>query len=193
MFPNKANFPATESRDTRAYRHSSRSSGSFSPPRDHKRARAVQADILPVTGRCRETAFLAQPLAQEPRESSTTLTRPTIHCDLLRRIGHHRLGLGIGVSTRGHEIECRLVSFVRSAGNDRSKGGTGVQSRLAAKCRSPARSHGQALSGQHGGCGCSSQDESKCPALMTEIKDLVPGLHEIKILLEVVYIRSEAT
>jgi hypothetical protein len=32
---------------------------------------------------------------------------------------------------------------------------------------------------------------SKCPVLMTEINDLVPWLHENKIRLEVVYIRSE--
>jgi hypothetical protein len=33
---------------------------------------------------------------------------------------------------------------------------------------------------------------SKCPVLMPEIKDLVPWLHENKIHLDVVYIRSEA-
>ena len=33
---------------------------------------------------------------------------------------------------------------------------------------------------------------SKCPELMAEIKGLVPWLHEHKIHLEVVYIRSEA-
>ena len=33
---------------------------------------------------------------------------------------------------------------------------------------------------------------SKCPALMAEIKDLVHWLHENKIRLDVVYIRSEA-
>jgi hypothetical protein len=33
---------------------------------------------------------------------------------------------------------------------------------------------------------------SKCPALMTEIKELVPWFHVNKIRLDVVYIRSEA-
>ncbi len=41
-------------------------------------------------------------------------------------------------------------------------------------------------------CGVFHKLSSKCPALMTEIKDLVPWLHENKILLDVVYIRSEA-
>ena len=41
-------------------------------------------------------------------------------------------------------------------------------------------------------CGALRKMSSKCPALMSEIKDLVPWLHENKIRLDVVYIRSEA-
>ena len=41
-------------------------------------------------------------------------------------------------------------------------------------------------------CGALRKMSSKFPALMTEIKDLVPCLHENKIRLDVVYIRSEA-
>jgi hypothetical protein len=40
-------------------------------------------------------------------------------------------------------------------------------------------------------CGALRKMSSKCPVLMTEIKDLVPWLHENKIRLDVVYIRSE--
>ncbi len=40
-------------------------------------------------------------------------------------------------------------------------------------------------------CGALRKMSSKCPALMSEIKDLVPWLHENKIRLDVVYIRSE--
>jgi hypothetical protein len=43
-----------------------------------------------------------------------------------------------------------------------------------------------------GVCGALRKMSSKCPALMAEIKDLVPWLHENKIRLDVVYIRSEA-
>jgi hypothetical protein len=39
-------------------------------------------------------------------------------------------------------------------------------------------------------CGALRKTSSKCPTLMTEIKDLVPWLHENKIRLDVVYIRS---
>jgi uncharacterized protein YsxB (DUF464 family) len=41
-------------------------------------------------------------------------------------------------------------------------------------------------------CGALSKMSSKCPAVMSEIKDLVPWLHENKIRLDVVYIRSES-
>jgi hypothetical protein len=41
-------------------------------------------------------------------------------------------------------------------------------------------------------CGVLRKMSSKCPALMSKIKDLVPWLHENKIRLDVVYIRSEA-
>ncbi len=41
-------------------------------------------------------------------------------------------------------------------------------------------------------CGALRKMSSKCPTLMTEIKDLVPWLHENKIRLDGVYIRSEA-
>ena len=40
-------------------------------------------------------------------------------------------------------------------------------------------------------CGALRKMSSKCPALMAEIKDLVPWIHENKIRLDVVYIRSE--
>jgi hypothetical protein len=41
-------------------------------------------------------------------------------------------------------------------------------------------------------CGALRKMSSKCPALMAEIKELVPWLHDNKIRLDVVYIRSEA-
>ena len=41
-------------------------------------------------------------------------------------------------------------------------------------------------------CRALRKMSSKCPALMAEIKELVPWLHENKIRLDVVYIRSEA-
>jgi hypothetical protein len=41
-------------------------------------------------------------------------------------------------------------------------------------------------------CGALRKMSSKCPALMAEIKELVPWLHKNKIRLDVVYIRSEA-
>ncbi len=41
-------------------------------------------------------------------------------------------------------------------------------------------------------CGALRKMSSKCPALMSEIKDLVPWVHENKIRLDVVYIRREA-
>jgi hypothetical protein len=41
-------------------------------------------------------------------------------------------------------------------------------------------------------CGALRKMSSKCPALMTEIKDFVPWIHENKIHLHVVYIHREA-
>ena len=41
-------------------------------------------------------------------------------------------------------------------------------------------------------CGALRKMSSKCPSLMTKIKDLVPWIQENKIRLDVVYIRSEA-
>jgi hypothetical protein len=73
-----------------------------------------------------------------------------------------------------------------------SQGAQGASTRHASECRSPAR---PALPGQPGQAVCAAlrKMSSKCPALMAEIKDLlVPWLHENKIRLDVVYIRSEA-
>jgi hypothetical protein len=40
-------------------------------------------------------------------------------------------------------------------------------------------------------CGALRKTSSKCPALMSEIKDLVPWLHENKIRLDVIYLHSK--
>jgi hypothetical protein len=56
-------------------------------------------------------ALSEQLLPQETREPSRTMARSTIYGALYRRIGHNRLGLGVGVATRDHEIEWRLVGF----------------------------------------------------------------------------------
>jgi hypothetical protein len=66
--------------------------------------------------------------------------------------------------------------------------------RLVCESKFLARSHSQTLPGQPGQavCGALRKMSSKCPALMAEIKDLVPWLHENKIRLNVVYIRNEA-
>ena len=118
--------------------------GALSPPRDiqHK---AVQDQVIPVASNCRQPALLAQLLHQEPRESSRTLTRPSLHRALHRRIGHHGLGLGVPTSPRVHEIEFRLVGFARSLGDDRFKGAQGLSSRFASECRSITRPHRQVL------------------------------------------------
>ena len=123
--------------------------GAFSPPRDIQHARAVQDQVLPVTNSCRQSALLTQLLHQEPRESSRTLARPSLHRTLHRCIGNHGMGLGVAAAPRGHEIECRLVGFARSLGDDRFKGAQGLSSRFASECRSITRSHRQVLSGQH--------------------------------------------
>jgi hypothetical protein len=46
---------------------------------------------------------LEQLFRKEPRKPVRTLARSSIYCPLHRRIGHHRLGLG--VAPRGNEIE----------------------------------------------------------------------------------------
>jgi hypothetical protein len=91
---------------------------SLSSQRSLQLTRAVQAEIIPVSINRRQPALLTELLAQEPREPSRTLARSTIDCDLHRRIWHHMLGIGVEASTRGHEIQRRLVGFGRSAGND---------------------------------------------------------------------------
>jgi hypothetical protein len=80
-----------------------------------------------------------------------------------RRIGHHRLGFGVGTAPRGNEIERWMVGVGRSAGNDSAQGAQGVTPRLVSECRSPARPHGQALPGQPGQavCGALSKMSSK--------------------------------
>jgi hypothetical protein len=167
---------------------------SLSSPRSLQRARAVQAKIFPLSSSCRQLALLAQLFRQEAREPARTLDRSTIYCPVHRRIGHHRLGLGVGAAPRGNEIERWMVGVARTAGNDSSQGAQGMSTRPASECRSPARPHGQTLPGQpdQAVCGALRKMSFKCPALMSEIKDLVPWLHENKIRLDVVYIRSEA-
>ena len=85
----------------------------------------------------------------KPRESSRTLVRPSLHCSLHRRIGHHGLGLGAVADPRDHEIECRLVGLARNAGDDLCKGAQVLSLQPASECRSTKRSYGQALPGQH--------------------------------------------
>jgi hypothetical protein len=127
-----------------------------------------QDEIIPVSISRRQPALLAQLLAQKTRESSRTMTRPTIHCVLHRHIGHHRVGFRVGTVTRGHEIEYSLVGFGRSARNDNSTGGKDVSSRFASACRSPPRPHGQVLPGNMTVVGVLRKMSSKCPALMTD-------------------------
>jgi hypothetical protein len=59
--------------------------------------------------------------AKSPREPARALARSTICCPLHRRIGHHRLGLGVGAVPRGNEIERWMVGVARTAGNDSSQ------------------------------------------------------------------------
>ena len=138
--------------------------GSLSSQRGLQRARSVQDKIIPVSTSRRQPALLAQVLAQESREPSRTMVRSTIYCALHRLIGHHRLGLGVGAATRGHEIECRLVGFTRSVGNDSAQGSQGVSSRLPSECRSPPRPHGQALPGQPGRLWSAAEDVIQVPS-----------------------------
>ena len=122
----------------------------------------------------RQSALLTQLLHQEPRESSRTLARPSLHRALHRRIGHHGLGLGVAVSPRSHEIECRLVGFARSPEDDRSKG--------TQACRHGLHQNVETLRGRTVKLyqdnmtvvGALRKMSSKCPELMTEIKGLVP-------------------
>ena len=86
-----------------------------------------------------------------------------------------------------------MVGVARGTGNESTQRAQGVSPRLASECRGLARPHGQALyQDNQSVCGALRKMSSKCPALMAEIKDLVPWLHENKIPLDVVYIRSEA-
>ena len=138
----------------------------LSLPRDIQLARRVQVQILPVVNRRRLTALLTQLLQQESRESSRTLVRPSFHCALHRRIGHHRMGLGVADVPRGHEIENRLVGFQRSVGDDRFKGVLGGSSRIESftvQPRSTPRLHGKVLSGQHDSRWRSPQDVIQVP------------------------------
>jgi hypothetical protein len=85
-----------------------------------------------------------------------------------------------------------MVGVTRSAGNDSAQ-------ELKA-CRHGLHQNVEVLRGRtvklyqdnQSVCGALRKMSSKCPALMAEIKDLVPWLHENKIRLDVVYIRSEA-
>jgi hypothetical protein len=124
------------------------SAGPLLSPRSLQRARAVQAKVFPLSSRCRQPAFVEQLFRQEPREPARALARFTIYCPLHRRIGHHRLGFDVGTAPRGNEIERWMVSVARGDGNDSAQGAQGVTPRLASERRDPARSHGQALSGQ---------------------------------------------
>jgi hypothetical protein len=104
-------------------------------PRSLHHTRPVQAKIFPVSSSCRQPPLLAQLFHQEPREPARALARSTIYCPLHRHIGHHWLGLGVGASPRGNEIESWMVGVARSAGNDGSQGAQGVSTRSASKCR----------------------------------------------------------
>ncbi len=128
----------------------SSSVGSLSSVRSLQHSRAVQAKVFPLSSSCRQPPLLTQLFRQEPREPARPLARSTIYCPLHRRIGHHRLGFGVGTAPRGNEIERWMVGVARSAGNDISQGVQDVPPRLESERRSPARSHGQPLSGQPG-------------------------------------------
>jgi hypothetical protein len=128
-----------------------------------QRARAVQVQVLPVTSNCRQPVLLEQLLHQEPRESSSTLVRPSLHRALPRLIGQLGLGLGVATAPRGHEIECRLLGFARSFGDDRFKGAQGLSSRFASECRRTTWPHRQALSGQYVSGWSSPQDFIQVP------------------------------
>jgi hypothetical protein len=68
--------------------------------------------IFPLPSSCRQPALLAQLFRQEPREPARALARSTIYCPLHRRIGHHRLGLGVGAAPRGDEIERSVMMMM---------------------------------------------------------------------------------
>jgi hypothetical protein len=142
----------------------SSSVSSISPPRGVQLPRVVQAALLPLTRGSRQPSLLTQLLKQEPREPSRVLTRPAIYGDLHRHIGHHGLGLSAGAASRGNEIECRLVGFVRSVGDDISNGAQGCSPRPPSESRRHTWSHGQTLPRQHGSCRCPSQDVFKVPS-----------------------------
>ncbi len=113
----------------------SSSVSSLSPPRGVQLPRTVQSSLLPLTRGSRQPSLLAQLLRQEPREPSRGLARPAIHDTLHRHIGHHGLGLSDGASSRGNEIECRLVGVGRSVGDDTSKGTLGCSPRPVSESR----------------------------------------------------------
>ena len=144
----------------------------FSSPRSLQRARAVQAKVFPLSSSCRQPALLAQLFRQEPREPARALARSTIYCPLHRRIGNHRLGFGVGTAPRGNEIERWMVGVARGARNDSAQGAQGVPPRLASERRSPARSHGQALSGQPGRLWSLAQNVIQVPS--TYVRDQGP-------------------
>ncbi len=99
--------------------------------------------------------------------------RPPLRFTPTHRSPGDRVGLVVGAAPRDDKIECRLVGFTRSAGNDRLKGAQGVSSRLASECRSTTRPHGQALPDNMTVVGALRKMLFKCRALMTEIKDLL--------------------
>jgi hypothetical protein len=105
------------------------------------------------------------------------------------------VGFGVGVVTQGHEIEYRLVDFAKSDGesngDDNSRGDEGVSSQLSSECRTL---HGHTVKIYQDNMtvvGVFHKISSKCPQLMSEIKELVPCLLENKIHLDVVCIHSE--
>ncbi len=93
---------------------------------------------------------------------------------------------------RGNEIECWMVGVARTAGNDSSQGAQGMSTGLHQNVEALRGRTVKLYQDNQAVCGALRKMSSKCPALMTEIKDLVPWLHQNKIRLDVVYIRSEA-
>jgi hypothetical protein len=110
---------------------------SVSSQRSLQCARAVQTEIVPSSNIRRQSALLAQLFRQESREPARVLARSTIYCPLHRLIGHHRIGLGVGATPRGNEIERWMVGVARGTGNDTVQGAQDVSSRLASECRTP--------------------------------------------------------
>jgi hypothetical protein len=148
----------------------------FSPQRGIQLPRSVQTERDPS---CRNPSSTTCSSGATSRSRAQRIfknydqPRPPLRFTPTHRSPGDRVGLVVGAAPRDDKIECRLVGFTRSAGNDRLKGTQGVSSRLASDCRSTTRPHGQTLLDNMTVVGALRKMLFKCRALMTEIKDLL--------------------